>query len=161
MRITLLSLLNVDKETVFHADKKIEFFKPKNNEKPVRKSVRPRVVNTARPYTAQVNTIRAKRINDVKTSACWVWRPTKPNGASPGKPQMNDKGFVDSGRLRYMTINIAYLSDFKEFDGGYVTFGGGAYGGRIFGKGTLKTNSLDFEDVHFVKELKFNLFCVS
>nr|GEV38999.1 putative ribonuclease H-like domain-containing protein [Tanacetum cinerariifolium] len=27
-----------------------------------------------------------------------------------------------------MTMNIAYLSDFKEFDGGYVTFGGGAHG---------------------------------
>ncbi|GJR85867.1 hypothetical protein Tco_0209878 [Tanacetum coccineum] len=30
-----------------------------------------------------------------------------------------------------MTGNIAYLSDFKEFDRGYVAFGGGAYGGRI------------------------------
>ncbi|GJZ51812.1 putative ribonuclease H-like domain-containing protein [Tanacetum coccineum] len=30
-----------------------------------------------------------------------------------------------------MTGNIAYLLDFKEFDGGYVTFGGGAHGGRI------------------------------
>ncbi|GJT27202.1 hypothetical protein Tco_0907477 [Tanacetum coccineum] len=55
-----------------------------------------------------------------------------------------------------MTGNIAHLSDFKDFDGGYVTFGGGAYGGRITGKGTL-----DFDDVYFVKELKFNLFSVS
>ncbi|GKD41400.1 putative ribonuclease H-like domain-containing protein [Tanacetum coccineum] len=31
-----------------------------------------------------------------------------------------------------MTGNIAYLSNFKEFDGSYVTFGGGAHGGRIF-----------------------------
>ncbi|GKD75051.1 hypothetical protein Tco_1333333, partial [Tanacetum coccineum] len=43
--------------------------------------------------------------------------------------QLNDKGFVDSGCSRHMTGNIAYLSDFKDFDGGYVTFGGGAYGG--------------------------------
>ncbi|GJY30630.1 putative ribonuclease H-like domain-containing protein [Tanacetum coccineum] len=42
-----------------------------------------------------------------------------------------------------------------------VTFGGGAHGGRIFGKGTLKTDSLDFEDVYFVNELNFNLFSVS
>ncbi|GKA43079.1 putative ribonuclease H-like domain-containing protein [Tanacetum coccineum] len=48
-----------------------------------------------------------------------------------------------------------------EFDGGYVTFGGGAKGGRITGKGTLKTGKLDFEDVYFVKELQFNLFSVS
>ncbi|GJV82303.1 uncharacterized mitochondrial protein-like protein [Tanacetum coccineum] len=46
-----------------------------------------------------------------------------------------------------MTGNIAYLLDFKEFDGGYVTFRGGAHGGRISGKGTLKTDSLDFEDL--------------
>ncbi|GJT47377.1 hypothetical protein Tco_0956092 [Tanacetum coccineum] len=56
---------------------------------------------------------------------------------------------------------MSYLSDFKEFDGGYVTFGGGAKGGKITGKGTLKTGKLDFEDVYFVKELQFNLFSVS
>ncbi|GJW35251.1 retrovirus-related pol polyprotein from transposon TNT 1-94 [Tanacetum coccineum] len=60
-----------------------------------------------------------------------------------------------------MTGNMSYLSDFKEFDGGYVTFGGGAKGGKITGKGTLKTGKLDFEDVYFVKELQFNLFSVS
>ncbi|GJV82387.1 hypothetical protein Tco_1522285 [Tanacetum coccineum] len=60
-----------------------------------------------------------------------------------------------------MSGNIAHLSDFKDFDGGYVTFGGGANGGRIIGKGTIKTDKLDFELVYFVKELKFNLFSVS
>ncbi|GJV44395.1 putative ribonuclease H-like domain-containing protein [Tanacetum coccineum] len=35
------------------------------------------------------------------------------------------------GCSRNMTRNIAYLLDFKEFDRGYVTFGGGAHGGRI------------------------------
>ncbi|GJU63544.1 putative ribonuclease H-like domain-containing protein [Tanacetum coccineum] len=78
-----------------------------------------------------------------------------------GKPQHDDKGFVDSGCSRHMTGNIAHLSDFKEFDGGYVAFGGGAYGGRITSKGTLKTDNLDFKDVYFVNELKFNLFSVS
>ncbi|GJX93180.1 putative ribonuclease H-like domain-containing protein, partial [Tanacetum coccineum] len=78
-----------------------------------------------------------------------------------GKPQQDDKGFVDSGCSRHMTGNIAFLSNFKEFDGGYVAFGGGAYGGRITGKGTLKTDNLDFEDVYFVNRLKFNLFSVS
>ncbi|GJU14250.1 putative ribonuclease H-like domain-containing protein [Tanacetum coccineum] len=111
-------------------------------------TVRPRVVNTARPYTTPVNTVRVKG----------------------GKPQHDDKEFVDSGCSRHMTGNIAYLLDFKEFDGGYVAFrkvfpqlvfGGGAYGGRITSKGTLKTDNLDFEDVYFVNKLKFNLFSVS
>ncbi|GJW25652.1 putative ribonuclease H-like domain-containing protein [Tanacetum coccineum] len=83
------------------------------------------------------------------------------HAAKKGKPQINEKGFVDSGWSRYMTGNISYLSDFKELYGGYVVFGGGAYGGRISGKGTLKTDNLDFEDVYFVNELKFNLFSIS
>ncbi|GJU21788.1 hypothetical protein Tco_1155130 [Tanacetum coccineum] len=78
-----------------------------------------------------------------------------------GKPQHNDKGFVDSGCSRHMTGNIAYLFDLKQFDKGYVAFRRGAYGGKISGKRTLKTDNLDFEDVYFVNELKFNLFSVS
>nr|GEV78900.1 ribonuclease H-like domain-containing protein [Tanacetum cinerariifolium] len=53
---------------------------------------------------------------------------------SDGKPQNDDKGFINSGCSRHMTRNIAYLLDFKEFDGGYVTFGERAHGGRISGK---------------------------
>ncbi|GJW97457.1 ribonuclease H-like domain-containing protein [Tanacetum coccineum] len=62
-----------------------------------------------------------------------------PKTSKNGKLQHDDKGFVDSGCSRHMTGKIAYLSDFKQFDGGYVAFGGGAYGGKISGKGTLKT----------------------
>ncbi|GKD35852.1 putative ribonuclease H-like domain-containing protein [Tanacetum coccineum] len=105
-------------------------------------TARPKVVKTARPNSAVVNAVRV-------------------NQANAGKPQQDDTGFVDSGCSRHMTGNIAYLLDFKEFDGGYVAFGGGAYGGRISGKGTLKTDNLDFEDVYFINELKFNLFSVS
>ncbi|GJT83219.1 putative ribonuclease H-like domain-containing protein [Tanacetum coccineum] len=98
-------------------------------------TARPKAVNTARPHSAVVNAVRVNQENAIKASACW------------GKPQQDDTGFIDSGCSRHMTGNIAYLSDFKEFDGGYVTFGGGAHGGRISGKGTLKTDSLDFEDL--------------
>ncbi|GKF69629.1 hypothetical protein Tco_0202686 [Tanacetum coccineum] len=95
-------------------------------------AVKPSTVNTVRP---NVNTVRARGFNAVKPSSCWVWRPIKPNGASLSNSQLNDKGFVDSGCSRHMTGNIAHLSDFKDFDGGYVTFGGGENGGRITGKG--------------------------
>nr|GEW32825.1 hypothetical protein [Tanacetum cinerariifolium] len=54
----------------------------------------------------------------------------------------------------------SYLFDFQEVNGGYVTFGGNLKGGKISGKGKIKTCKLDFEDVYFVKELKFNLFSV-
>ncbi|GJU64764.1 putative ribonuclease H-like domain-containing protein [Tanacetum coccineum] len=113
---------------------------------------RPRAVNTARSYTGQVNAVRVKGVNAVKSSACWVWRPAKPNGASLAFKRYNyiDARGRSNGCSRHMTGNITYLSDFKEFDEGYVAFGGGAYGGRITGKGTLKTNSLDFEDGYFI-----------
>nr|GFC45691.1 ribonuclease H-like domain-containing protein [Tanacetum cinerariifolium] len=56
---------------------------------------------------------------------------------------------------------MSYLSDFKELNEGYVAFGGNLKGGKITGKGKNKTGKLDFDDVYFVKELKFNLFSVS
>nr|GEV46826.1 ribonuclease H-like domain-containing protein [Tanacetum cinerariifolium] len=53
------------------------------------------------------------------------------------------------------------LSDYQEYDGGFVAFAGSSRGGKITGKGKIRTGKLDFEDVYFVKELKFNLFSVS
>nr|GEZ75618.1 ribonuclease H-like domain-containing protein [Tanacetum cinerariifolium] len=80
-----------------------------------------------------------------------------------GNPQnaLKDKGVIDSGCSRNMTGNMSYLSDFEELIGGYVSFGGNPKGGKISGKGKIKTGKLYFEDVYFVKELKFNLFSVS
>nr|GFC27949.1 ribonuclease H-like domain-containing protein [Tanacetum cinerariifolium] len=73
----------------------------------------------------------------------------------------SDKGVIDSGCSRYMTGNMSYLSNFEELNGGYVAFGGNPKGGKICGKGKIRTGKLDFDDVYFVKELKFNLFSVS
>ncbi|GKB25760.1 hypothetical protein Tco_0865161, partial [Tanacetum coccineum] len=94
---------------------------------------------TARSNSAVVNAVRANKVH----------------------LQKEDQGYVDSGCSRHITGNMSYFSDFKEFDEGYVTFRGGSKGGKITGKGTLKTGKLDFEDVYFVKELQFNLFSVS
>ncbi|GKF49588.1 hypothetical protein Tco_0142839, partial [Tanacetum coccineum] len=44
-----------------------------------------------------------------------------------------------------MTGNKAYLADFQDFNGGPVAFGGSK--GYITGKGKIKTDKLDFEDV--------------
>ncbi|GJW95839.1 ribonuclease H-like domain-containing protein [Tanacetum coccineum] len=119
----LVSNDKLKKKTVFPTVAKMEFVIPKQQEKPVRKPVkyaemyRQKNVNTARPNSAVVNVVRANQ----------------------GHPQKEDQGYVDSGCSRHMTGNMSYLSDFKEFDEGYVTFGGGAKGGKITGKGTLKT----------------------
>nr|GEU72525.1 putative ribonuclease H-like domain-containing protein [Tanacetum cinerariifolium] len=74
---------------------------------------------------------------------------------------LKDKGVIDSGYSWHMIGNMSYLSDFEELNGGYVAFGGNPKGDKISGKGKIKTGKLDFEDVYFVKKLKFNLFSVS
>ncbi|GJR91441.1 putative ribonuclease H-like domain-containing protein [Tanacetum coccineum] len=108
------SSLNVDKETVFLVDKKIEFSKSKNNEKSVKKYMPRQRSYSARPKQLNIRLGSFKKLlNDVRVNQ--------------GKPQQDDIDFIDSGCSRHMTGNIAYLLYFKEFDGGYVTFGGGAH----------------------------------
>nr|GEV20207.1 putative ribonuclease H-like domain-containing protein [Tanacetum cinerariifolium] len=51
--------------------------------------------------------------------------------------------------------------NYQEINGGFVAFRGSPKGGKNFRKGKYRTGKLDFEDVYFVKELKFNLFFVS
>ncbi|GKB08205.1 ribonuclease H-like domain-containing protein [Tanacetum coccineum] len=115
--------------------------------------------------------------NVVKSLACWIWRPignlidhiSKDSGSFTlkrfdyGNPQyaLQDQGIFDNGCSRHMTRNKSYLTDYQEIDGGFIAFGGNAKGGKITGKGKIRTGKLDFEDVYFVKELKFNFFSVS
>nr|GEV54266.1 hypothetical protein [Tanacetum cinerariifolium] len=96
-------------------------------------TARLKVVNTARPRLTVVNAVRA---NQIQVS----------DGLGP----------------RRKLISLFYVQSHpqKEFGEGYVIFRGGANGGRITCKGTIKTDNLDFKDVYFVKELKFNLFSV-
>ncbi|GKF99454.1 hypothetical protein Tco_0298237 [Tanacetum coccineum] len=88
-------------------------------------TVRPRVVNTARPNRTSVNATRANGFNVIKPSACWVWRPIKPNSASI---TLNKYNYIDArGRSKSVMTCVR----------------GGAYGGKTSGKGTLKTDNLD------------------
>ncbi|GJX13295.1 ribonuclease H-like domain-containing protein [Tanacetum coccineum] len=68
---------------------------------------------------------------------------------------------VDSGCSSHMTGNKAYLSDYEDYNGGFVDFGSDPKGGKITGKGKIRTANLEFDDVYFVYELKFNLFSIS
>nr|GEX65482.1 putative ribonuclease H-like domain-containing protein [Tanacetum cinerariifolium] len=58
-------------------------------------------------------------------------------------------------------LKILVKSNYKEINGGYVAFGGNPKGKKITRKCTIKTGNLDFENVYFERELKFNLFSVS
>ncbi|GKC08975.1 ribonuclease H-like domain-containing protein [Tanacetum coccineum] len=136
-------------------------------------TVRVNGVNTA-GQTA-VSTVKGNGVTAVKASAGCVWRPkmtdlnngSKDNSGSwiskRGNPQqaLKYKGMFDSGCSRHMTGNKALLTDYQDIDGGFVAFGGSTRGGKITGIGKIRTNKIDFKDVFFVKELKFNLFSVS
>nr|GEV09130.1 putative ribonuclease H-like domain-containing protein [Tanacetum cinerariifolium] len=108
--------------------------------------------------------------NAEKASAYWVWKPkckvldyvSRLTSASMTlkKFDYTDALGRSNGCSRHMTGNISFLSEFKEIDGGYVSFEGNPKGGKISSKGKIKTGKLDFDDVYFVKELKFNLFSV-
>nr|GFB47276.1 ribonuclease H-like domain-containing protein [Tanacetum cinerariifolium] len=98
--------------------------------------------------------------NIVRTVLNVEHSPTKPNKGNP-QQALKDKGVIDSGCSRYMTGNISYLSNFNEINEGYVAFGRNPKGGNITSKGKIRTCKLDFDDLYFVKELKFNLFSIS
>ncbi|GJX57149.1 putative ribonuclease H-like domain-containing protein [Tanacetum coccineum] len=93
---------------------------------------------------------KGKGDNAVKSSTCW---------GNPHQKEYREKEVIDSGCFRHMTGNKCYLTEYEDYDGGFVSFGDGK--GRISGKGKIKTRTLDFDNVYFCKELKYNLFSVS
>nr|GEW79666.1 hypothetical protein [Tanacetum cinerariifolium] len=106
-----------------------------------------RPINTAAPKALEnrvTSAVGKQGINAAKSLACWVWRPKikVQDHVSKNSRSYICKRFdyVDpEGRLKHMIGNISYLTDFKEHDGGYVAFGGGAKGGKITGKGIIRT----------------------
>nr|GEY00761.1 ribonuclease H-like domain-containing protein [Tanacetum cinerariifolium] len=78
---------------------------------------------------------------------------------NPQQKEYKEKRVIDSSCSRHMTGNKCYLTDYEDYDGGFVSFRDGK--GRIPGKGKIKTGTLDFDDVYFCKEIKYNMFSVS
>nr|GFB31918.1 ribonuclease H-like domain-containing protein [Tanacetum cinerariifolium] len=139
----------------------IRYPSPKPSISPSRvNAAKPSAVSAARVNAVKPSAVSAARVNAVKPSAVSA---AQHNHGKKGNPQqaLKDKGVINSGCSRDMTGNMSYLSDFEELNGGYVAFGGNPKGGKITGKGKIKTGKLDFDDVYFVKELKFNIFSVS
>nr|GEV03098.1 hypothetical protein [Tanacetum cinerariifolium] len=76
----------------------------------------------------------------VKASTCWFWKPSE---------NLSNKG-PNSNSVSVM---------FKKYT--YIDTQGRLKGCKITRKGTIKTGKLEFENVYFVKDLKYNLFSVS
>nr|GEU80911.1 hypothetical protein [Tanacetum cinerariifolium] len=139
---------------------------------PIRRPINHRPTPRNSNFIQKVTTVKVKKFNVVQGSkGNWVWKPkctildhvSRLTSASMTLKQFDytDALGRSNGFSRHMTGNISYLSDFKEINGGYVAFGRNPKGGKITGKGKIKTGKLDFNDVYFVKEFKFNLFSVS
>ncbi|GKB77917.1 hypothetical protein Tco_0944812, partial [Tanacetum coccineum] len=102
-------------------------------------------VTTARTK-AVVSAVQGHEENDVKSSTCWIWRPTgkvidhiskdsgsyMPKRFDYGNPQyaLQDQGIFDSGCSRHMTGNKSYLTDYQDIDGGFVAFARSPKGGN-------------------------------
>ncbi|GJY24265.1 putative ribonuclease H-like domain-containing protein [Tanacetum coccineum] len=134
---------------------------------PIRRPFYKPILLYTRVSKEKVNTVR---INVVNTAGQTAIMTVKGNGvtavkasAGCGNPQqaLKYKGMFDSGCSRHMTGNKAFLTDYQDINGGFVAFCGNTRGGKITGIGKIRTNKIDFEDVFFVKELKFNIFFVS
>ncbi|GJY26726.1 ribonuclease H-like domain-containing protein, partial [Tanacetum coccineum] len=113
---------------------KYSYFKPHS---PLRRPLKISIVSTA----------EGKRENAIKSSSCWIWRPTgkvidhistdrgsyMPKRFDYGNPQytLQDQGIFDSGCSRHMIGNKSFLTDYQEVDGGFVAFVGSPKGGKI------------------------------
>ncbi|GJZ20531.1 ribonuclease H-like domain-containing protein, partial [Tanacetum coccineum] len=154
------SIDHLIKDCNFH-DKKSQEPKLKNVvntgprvDKPVWDNTK-RVKNMTTAETrAIVNTGKGKMDTDLKKSR-WVWRPkgtyldhvSKDSGSfmlkkfEYGNPKilLQDHAVVDSGCSSHMTGNKAYLSDYEDYNGGFVAFRSDPKGG--------KNNSLDLKNI--------------
>nr|GEW05128.1 hypothetical protein [Tanacetum cinerariifolium] len=109
---------------------------------PIRRPINHKPAPKNNNFHQKVTIVKAKKVNDVQgTKGNWVWKPKctiLDHVFRLISSLMTLKQFDytyalgrSNGCLRHMTGNISYLSDFKEINGGYVTFGGNPKGGKI------------------------------
>ncbi|GJS38435.1 putative ribonuclease H-like domain-containing protein [Tanacetum coccineum] len=113
-------------------------FKPKNLKQDV-KTFGIKNMTTA-GTRAVVNTGKGKMENDLKKSR-WVWRLSKDKGSfilknfeyvdPKGISKSVDHAVVDSGCSSHMTSNKAYLSDYEDYNEGFVAFGSDPKGDKL------------------------------
>ncbi|GJT33406.1 putative ribonuclease H-like domain-containing protein [Tanacetum coccineum] len=101
-------------------------------------------VNTARVNNVTtsgpkivVSATEGNRENAIKSLACWIWIPTgnviDHTSKDSGSYMLKIFDYVDlQGRLKYMTGNKFFLTNYQEIDGGFVAFGGSPKGDWLF-----------------------------
>ncbi|GJX08048.1 ribonuclease H-like domain-containing protein [Tanacetum coccineum] len=132
---------------------RLEIVRPKASNSPIKRSYNTQPVYRPKDLKPDVKTFGVKNMTTVGTRAVvskgkvenvlkkdkWVWRPKmnyqdhvyKYNGSymlkkfEYGNPEilLQDHAVVDSGCSSHMTGNKAYLSEYEDFNGGFVAFG--------------------------------------
>ncbi|GJU28417.1 hypothetical protein Tco_1167038 [Tanacetum coccineum] len=100
--------------------------------RPISNAYKKRYSQDTRPfnkYSANKNSIFNKKVNTVRV------KDTTARDRAVQK-EYKEKGVIDSGCLRHMTGNKCYLTEYEDFNGGFVSFGDGK--GRISGKVLLR-----------------------
>ncbi|GKD99695.1 putative ribonuclease H-like domain-containing protein [Tanacetum coccineum] len=100
-----------------------------------------RVKNTTDRDRAVVSKNKGIRANAVKASACW---------GNPQQKEYKGKSVINSGcsRHMHMTGNKCYLDEYKDYDGGFVSFsdGKGINSGKSVSQICDKKNNVLFTD---------------
>ncbi|GKC51767.1 hypothetical protein Tco_1074512 [Tanacetum coccineum] len=118
---------------VYTAKPNVSTARPVCTAKPNVSTARP--VCTAKPNVSTARSVGTARLNVSIARPVYATRPTYPR-MDNGNPEilLHDHVVMDSGCSSHMTGNKAYLSDYEDYNGGFVAFG---------------------------NKLKFNLFSVS
>ncbi|GJV71905.1 ribonuclease H-like domain-containing protein [Tanacetum coccineum] len=96
------------------------------------KTARVNNVTTAGPK-AVVSAAVGNGENAVKSSACWIWRPTG---------NVIDHTSKDSGSYMFKRFCYVDLQNYQDIDGGFVAFEGSSKGGKITRKGIKREFSV-------------------
>nr|GEX39423.1 uncharacterized mitochondrial protein AtMg00810-like [Tanacetum cinerariifolium] len=124
---------------------KSSYFKPHF---PKKRHFNQRSATKTNTFSRKINTANGKNVTTAGPKAVV--------DAAEGK-----KENAVNGCSKHMMGNKSFLTEYQEIDGGFIAFVGSPKGGKIIGKGKIRTGKLDFEDVYLVMELKFNLFPIS
>ncbi|GJU28250.1 retrovirus-related pol polyprotein from transposon TNT 1-94 [Tanacetum coccineum] len=112
-----------------------------NHPRPISNAYKKGYSQVTRPFNkdrAVVSENKGKGVNAVKASSCWVWKAKNSSASNTfkkysyidarGNPQQKEykeKGVIDSGCSRHMTGNKCYLTEYEDYDGGFISFGDG------------------------------------
>ncbi|GKB40405.1 putative ribonuclease H-like domain-containing protein [Tanacetum coccineum] len=143
---------------------RMDNLRPRGSYSPIKRSYYTKPAFRPKDLKQDVKTFGAQNMTTAGTRA--VVNTGKDSGSfmlKKGNPEilLQDHAMMDSSCSSHMTGNKAYLSEYEENNEGFVAFRSDPKGGKITGKGKIRTANLDFDDVYFVDELKFNLFSVA